>query len=69
MENLKGFIELTIAGAYTVHAALELRGTPAAHRGTHRSEKSYRVSAEASCLIAVAVSYYAMAGFSLALGH
>jgi hypothetical protein len=69
MENLKGFIELTIAGAYTIHAAIELRGSSTGHGRPHRAKHSPKFSAEVSCLIAVAMSYYAMASLSLALGH
>ena len=69
MEEFKAYIELIIASAYSIHAAVEVRGKGDPHRLARGARQNPRISAEASCLIAVAVSYFAMAGVSLALGH
>ena len=69
MDEFKAYIELIIASAYSIHAAIEMRGSLAPHKPARGASPNPRISAEASCLIAVAASYFAMAGVSLAVGH
>lgn len=71
MEDIKGFIELIIAGTYSAHTLIayrNARGGTTENGGATKPRHSY-FSAEARCLLAIALSYYLMASFSLAAAY